>query len=297
MNLNGGGAANFAAPPPYTVSLRYNNMNKLYKTLIYDNEVSLSVLETRDMVNDAIKIHKLDDKSAEVLGSMLTACAYMAGCLKSERGAVSLTVKSNDGSATVSVSGDINGHIRGYIDGGENGVRGGTLTVVKEDGFFRPFNGTCELKSDDISENLMQYFHFSEQIETAVAIGVKVENGECLAAGGVIMQLLPGTSEENTDRAEQAMQPFVNIRDIAAKGADYILREYYNLSGEEKGIYLSFPEYKCNCSRKKIEGVIKTLGKAEAMQIAAERGAVQVHCHYCNTDYNFTPEELEELFK
>ena len=83
-------------------------MNKLYKTLVYDNEVSLSVLETRDMVNDAIKIHGLDDKSAELLGGMLTACAYMAGCLKSERGAVSLTIKSCSGSATIIVTGDIN---------------------------------------------------------------------------------------------------------------------------------------------------------------------------------------------
>ena len=99
-------------------------MNKLYKTLVYDDEVSLSVLETTDLVNDAIKIHSLDEKSAELLGGMLTACAYMAGCLKSERGAVSLPVKSNDGSATISVSGDVNGHIRGYIDGVENGIRG-----------------------------------------------------------------------------------------------------------------------------------------------------------------------------
>ena len=98
-------------------------MNKLYKALVYDREVSLSVLETTDLVQQAIKIHNLSDTAAEILGGMLTACAYMAGCLKSEKGAVSLTVKSCDGSATVSVSGDINGHIRGYIDGAENGLK------------------------------------------------------------------------------------------------------------------------------------------------------------------------------
>ena len=118
-------------------------MNKLYKALVYDREVSLSVLETTDLVQQAIKIHNLSDTAAEILGGMLTACAYMAGCLKSEKGAVSLTVKSGDGSATVSVSGDINGHIRGYIDGGENGLKGGTLTVIKDDGLYRPFIGTC----------------------------------------------------------------------------------------------------------------------------------------------------------
>ncbi|MCI8370414.1 MAG: Hsp33 family molecular chaperone HslO [Clostridia bacterium] len=272
-------------------------MNKLYKTLIYDREVSLSVLDTKELVNAAIKVHNLNDVSARMLGGLLTACAYMAGCLKSEKGAVSITVKSGDGSATASVSGDINGHIRGYIDGAENGLKGGTMTVIKEDGLFRPFVGTSELKCEDISENLMQYFHISEQVATAVAIGVSVENGECLAAGGVVMQLLPGTSEENMDRAENAMQDFVDICKVLKEcGADGIMQKYFSSVTEEKAIYLTFPEYKCNCSRKKIEGVIKSLGKKEAMDIVAERGKVEVHCHYCNTDYAFGEEDIEELF-
>lgn len=273
-------------------------MNKLYKSLIYDRQVSLSVLETTELVNDAIKIHNLNDADAEILGGMLTAAAYMAGCLKSERGAISLTVKSGDNSATVSVSGDINGHIRGYIDGGEGGLKGGTLTVIKDDGFYRPFVGTCELKAPDVSENLMQYFHISEQIPTAVAIGVKVCNGVCLCAGGVVMQLLPGTTEENMDKAENRMQAFVNAADVVEHyGADGILREYFADALEEGGVYLTFPEYKCNCSRKKIaDGVIRTLGKAEAESIIQEQGQISVHCHYCNTDHIFTQEDIDKLF-
>lgn len=273
-------------------------MNKLYKSLIYDNEVSLSVLETTALVNDAIKTHALDDISAEILGGLLTACAYMAGCLKSEKGCVSITVHSGDKSATASVSGDAAGHIRGYIDGGENGLKGGTMTVVKEDGFFRPFVGTCELKCNDVSENLMQYFHISEQVPTAVAIGVDIKDGKCLAAGGVIMQLLPGTSEENTDRAENAMQSFVNIKEVIKKyGADGIMKEFFGGETEDKGVYLTFPEYKCNCSRKKIiDKVLKPLGKEEFLKIIKEEGKVQVHCHYCNTDYVFTDEDIKELF-
>ena len=134
-------------------------MNKLCKALIYDNEVSLSVLDTTELVNDAIKIHNLNDNGAKILGGLLTACAYMAGCLKSETGAVSITVKSKDGSCSASVSGDSSGHIRGYIDGADGGLKGGSMTVIKDDGFFRPFIGTCELKCGDVSENLMQYFH------------------------------------------------------------------------------------------------------------------------------------------
>ena len=255
-------------------------MNKLYKALVYDREVSLSVLETTDLVQQAIKIHNLSDTAAEILGGMLTACAYMAGCLKSEKGAVSLTVKSGDGSATVSVSGDINGHIRGYIDG-----------------LFRPFIGTCELRCDDVSENLMQYFHQSEQIETAVAIGVTVKNGKCLAAGGVVMQLLPNTHEENMDKAEQAMQGFVNAAQVVQSlGADGIMEKFFIKETEKTASYLTFPAYKCNCSRKKIEGVILPLGLNELLKICDEQGAVSVHCHYCNTDYTFAKADVLKLF-
>ncbi|MDE6104417.1 MAG: Hsp33 family molecular chaperone HslO [Clostridia bacterium] len=274
-------------------------MNKLYKTLIYDNEVSLSVLETTDLVNDAIKIHNLDENSAKTLGGLLTCCAYMSGCLKSERGAVSLTVKGDGEAGSVSVSGDMNLHIRGYINGSCGGkLKGGSLTVIKDDGFFRPFVGACELLGDDVSENLMQYFDKSEQIPTAVAIGVNIRDGKCTAAGGVVMQLLPGTKDENMDKAEQRMQAFVHAADVVEKyGADGILKEFFHGIVKEEQLYLLFPEYKCNCSRKKIEGVILPLGKAELLKICKEEGSVKVHCHYCNTDYVFTEKDVEELIK
>lgn len=272
-------------------------MNKLCKALVFDNEVSLSVLDTTELVNDAIKIHNLSEKGAEILGGLLTACAYMAGCLKSEKGAVSITVKSGDGSCSASVSGDKNGHIRGYIDGAEGGLKGGFMTVIKDDGFFRPFIGASELKCGDVSENLMQYFHMSEQVETAVALGVKMQGGKCVAAGGVVMQLLPGTHEENMDAAENMMQNFIRPAEVVEKlGADGILREYFSELTEESTTYFTFPAYKCNCSRKKIEGVIIPLGFDELDKIVKEQGAVSVHCHYCNTDYTFSDKDVAKLF-
>lgn len=273
-------------------------MNKLYKALIFDKYVSLSVLETTSLVNDAIKIHGLEEGAAKTLGELLTACAYMAGCLKSEKGAVSITVKAGGNAGTASVSGDINGHIRGYIDGTCGGkLDGGTLTVIKDDGFYRPFLGTCELVGDDVSQNLMQYYDKSEQIPTAVAIGVKSKDGKCVAAGGVVMQLMPGCPQEVMDLAEERMQAFVNVADvIETYGADGIMDKFFKQSAMEGESYLYFPEYKCNCSRKKIEGVILPLGKSELLKIIDEEGGVKVHCHYCNTDYNFTRGDVEKLF-
>ena len=274
-------------------------MNKLYKALIYDRQVSLSVLETTGLVNDAIVTHNLDEQSAITLGGMLTCAAYMAGCLKSERGAISLTVKADGDAGTLSVSGDKDLHIRGYIDGTCAGrLNGGYLTVIKDDGFFRPFIGTCELRGDDVSQNLMQYFQMSEQIDTAVAFGVKMKDGKCVAAGGVVMQLLPGTTEENMDRAEERMQAFVNAAEVVEKfGADGIISKFFDGVVKEGELYLTFPEYKCNCSREKIENtIIKTLPKSELYKIIEEEGSVKVHCHYCNTDHVFLKEDIDKLF-
>ena len=270
-------------------------MNKLYKSLIYDREVSLSVLDTTQLVNDAIKIHNLDDGSAKTFGNLLTAAAFMAGCLKSERGAISITIKAGGDAGAASVSGDKDLHIRGYIDGTcEGKLNGGYLTVVKEDGFFRPFVGASELVGDSVSENLMQYFHASEQIETAVAIDAKIIDGKCLAAGGVIMQLMPGCSQENMDRAEECMQNFVGIADVLEElGADGIMKKFFGQ--EAKHCYEYFPEYRCNCSRKKIEGVILPLGKDELYKIIEEEGEVKVHCHYCNKTYKFTRGDIDKL--
>lgn len=273
-------------------------MNKLYKTLIYQNQVSLSVMETTDMVQDAIRIHNLGDKEAELLGGLLTAATYIAGCLKSPKGAISITVKSQDGSATASVSGDVKGHIRGYAEGAQNGLKGGVMTVVKEDGFFRPFVGVSALKSQDVSQNLMEYFHVSEQIPTAVAIGVSVKGGVCECAGGVVMQLLPGTSQANMDKAENRMQSFVNIIQVLkTHGAEGIMKEYFAEDTLKGGVYLTFPQYKCNCSREKIaNNVLSALGKEELYSILAEQGKISVHCHYCNKDHVFLREDVDKLF-
>lgn len=273
-------------------------MNKLYKSLIFSRQVSLSVLDTTELVGEGIKTHNLKGSAAVTFGCLLTAAAYMAGCLKSPRGAVSITVKGGDGS-TVSVSGDKDLHIRGYADCADGGsLKGGYMTVIKDDGFSRPFVGATELVSDDVSRNLSEYFSSSEQIDTAVAIGVKLsDDGKCAAAGGVIMQLLPDASEENIEAAENAMQPFANVADVVENlGADGVIEKYFAALVEDGGLYAYFPEYKCNCSRGKLASVVLSLGEEEALKIADEEGAVKIHCHYCNSDYIFTRRQICELF-
>lgn len=271
-------------------------MDKILRTLICNGQVSLTVLNTTKLVQTAMDIHKIEGKAAEIFGGLLTCGAYLASLLKSEKGSVSVTVKAEGGDGAVSVSADAALHIRGYADGACNySLKGGSLTVVREDGYSSmPFVGNCSIESDDISDLLELYFGQSEQIPTAVKVSVKTDGGKCVYAGGVVLQLLPDAEDENVEKAGDAFYAYKEDENLNLD-ADGIFAKYFKeLSSGE--IVALFPEYKCNCSEKKIIGVLSSMKKSELLDICREQGAVKVHCHYCNKDYVFDENRIEELF-
>lgn len=280
----------------------------LLRGLVYDGEVSVCVADTTKLVNEAIRIHDLSALSAAALGRTLTAAAYMCSSLKEERGALSVTVKGGGVGGNIYVSGDAALHMRGYIENphaslplnaaGKLDVGGcvgksGILSVVRDDGDNVPFVGTTELVSGEIGEDFAAYFAYSEQIPTAVAVGVKIgKGGQCLGAGGVFLQPLPGASEASIRKAEEMIGKFSAVSTLAERmTAEQILTEYF---GTVK-FYTRKPEYKCSCSRNYIEGILAAMGERELRSVLEEQGKISVHCHYCNTDYTFTAEETEAL--
>ncbi len=269
-------------------------MDKILRFLAFKGNVQVTVLDTAELVNRAIEIHKTSPKASEILGSLLTCCAYFASGIKGMRGAVSITIKAKDGDGAVSVSSDALLHVRGYADGTcGHTLKGGSLTVVREDGYSQPFVGTCEIDSDDVSDAFAKYFQQSEQIPTAVKVTVETdESGKCVRAGGLIMQLLPDADEEETSLAEEAFNAYC---DNPPCGEDGVIEKYFDgkVYGETCEL---FPTYKCNCSEEKIRGVLASVGRAELLKICDEQGEVRVHCHYCNTDYVYDKKRIEENF-
>lgn len=280
----------------------------LLRGLVYNDEVSVCVADTTKLVNEAIRIHGLSALSAAALGRTLTAAAYMCSSLKEERGALSVTVKGGGIGGTICVSGDKALHMRGYIENphaqlppnaqGKLDVGGcvgkdGYISVVRDDGDNVPFVGTTELVSGEIGEDFAAYFAYSEQIPTAVAVGVKIgTDGTCLGAGGVFLQPLPGASEESIRKAEEIIGRFAAVSSLMEKmTAQEVLEQYF---GAVK-FYTEKPEYKCSCSRHYIEGILAAMGEKELRSILEEQGEISVYCHYCNTDYKFSPQEVEEL--
>lgn len=271
-------------------------MDKILRALMCESQVSLTVLETTGLVNEAVKIHKPSPAAAEILGGLLTCGAYLASGLKTEYGCVSLTVKAKDGDGAVSVSVDGALHVRGYADGSCNSaLKGGALTVVREEGAFKPYVGACEICGDGVAALLETYFRQSEQIPTAVSFKSDFdEQGNCKFFGGAVVQLLPDASESATVEAGELFEKFATAN-VNGVDAHKLLADFFrpHIVG---GITELYPRYKCNCSEEKIRGVLASVGKAELLKICDELGEVKVHCHYCNKDYTYGKARIEEIF-
>ena len=285
-------------------------MNKLFKTLIYDGQVSLSVADTTDMVNDAIKIHGLSATCAAALGRTMTVATFMASGLKSDGDRLSVTVAGDGACGKITVCGNGKLFMRGSVQNGKadlpvradgkldvGGMVGkdGRLTVVKSMGLKDPYWGTAKLVSGEIAEDFAAYYAYSEQIPTAIALGVKIDKDlSCMGAGGVIVQAMPFAEEVNLAKAEETVKKLSNVSAlIKTLGAEGIMKEYF---GCTDGYSRYYPQYKCACSREKTADILRSLGKAEVDAIIAEEGVIKVNCEFCNAEYVFDKSQAEELF-
>ena len=283
-------------------------MSNLLRTLIFNDEVSLTIADTTEIVREGMRLHKLSPASAYLYGRGMSALTYMSSCLKESTGEISLSLKCDGEAADMGISGNRALNLRGYvantqIEGGanyESELRAlgndGSITIIRDDGYSRPFVGSCgfpqQLSMDDIFE---EYYRSSEQIPTYIATVVEInEEGVCLFAGVLALQPLPFASEETLDKV-WSLDLYEILETLKGKTVEEVVRE--NFQTTSKVWELREARYKCNCSREYLKGVLVTLGEEQLRDIIAQEGAVRVHCHYCNSDYEFTEEDANELFK
>lgn len=283
-------------------------MGKIYKTLIYDGQISLSVLDTTDVVNKAIELHGLTPLCAAGLGRALTVASFMATSLKDENEKLSVTIDGNGVGGKIVVCADGNLNVRGSIvnphadlqlkPNGKLDVGGlvgneGMITVVKNLGLKEPYVGKCKLVSGEIGEDFAAYYAYSEQQPTAIAVGVLVKNDKCIGAGGVILQSLPGCAEENIGKAEKLIAEFSDVsRKINEIGIDGIIKKYF----DEYEFTKYETQYKCGCSREYVDKVLIALGKKELSDIIEKDGKIEVCCEFCDKKYVYGQKDVEELF-
>jgi molecular chaperone Hsp33 len=282
-------------------------MDVLYKGIAFNNNISVTVIEATQLVNEAIKTHNLSPLAAAALGRTMIAGAFMSSTLKGKDDRLSVTINGDGVGGHIVVAGDSNLNIRGYIDNpqcdlplnsiGKLDVAGcvgkGRMTVVKSMGLKDPYTGSAEIVSGEIAEDFAAYYTFSEQQPTGMALGVKIgKNYECIGAGGVIFQTMPNADETQVAKAEDFLMTLSDISSIMQnEGAEAFIKRAFSDYSYEKFI----PKYKCICSKEYIDSILLTLGKNELYDTLENEGKIEIHCHFCNKDYVYGKDEIDDL--
>ena len=281
-------------------------MKNVLRALVYNGQVSLTLIDTTEMVKEGIKLHKLSPASGYVFGKALSAMAFMSACLKEDSGEISLSLKTDGTCGEIAVSGNRALRMRGYIDntnlvgvGNEETERQalgntGSLTIIRDDGYSRPFVGACALpENGGIDEAFEEYYRISEQLPTYVATEVKMEQDNCVFAGAAVLQPLPFADQATLEKV-RAFDLKALLAELETKEVEEVASTHFEK--EEKVWETRRAVYKCNCSRRYLMRVLVSLGEEQLRAIIQEEGAARIHCHYCNTDYEFTSEDADMLF-
>ncbi len=281
-------------------------MTNLVRALLYNKEISLTVADTTALVNEGSRLHALSPASAYAYGKAMSALAYISSGLKEEEGEVSITVQCDGEGNSLCASGNRALFLRGYIENtqiegapdqsSEKRAFGktGSFTLVRDDGYNRPFVGTCAFPDGGFDEIVEEYYRLSEQLPTRIRTRVEIDgDGKCSFAGVIALQPLPFAREE-TLKTVASLDIEEWLSALKGRGVERFVTEYFPSAETQESRYAS---YRCNCSRGRLSEVLITLGKKQLAEIAREEGAVCAHCHYCNTQYRFTMEDIEKLYE
>lgn len=287
-------------------------MDKILHITLEDGQARALVAVTTDLVEQARRIHDCTPTAAAALGRTLTISAIQGAMLKNAKDSLTVTIKGGGPIGSIVCVAHADGKVKGYVAephvdlplkangkldvGGAVGVNG-HVTVVKDLGLRDPYVGQTRIVSGEIAEDMAFYLTVSEQTPSLVSPGVLVEGEqEVHGAGGVLIQPLPGCSEEVLTQLESLANHLAGIstaiRDLGSAEA----LAQYALIGFRYNILESIePAFECDCSRDRIERVLLSMGETELRAMIAEQHGAQVSCHFCNETYNFTETELEAL--
>ena len=290
------------------------NKSTIMRAMTRDGSARILVINSRAMVNDMIKAHKTSPTATAALGRLVTAASMIGTMLPESGDSVTITFAGNGEAGKIISVADYYGNVKGYIQNPtanppkkSNGkldvgaaVGAGTLSFVKQVGEIEPQVGMTEIVSGEIAEDIASYFANSEQVPTLLSLGVLVDKDySCLAAGGVLVQLLPFPDENTVDLIERNAGELANISRYFERGmtnqeiADIALQDVpYDVFDTIE------VEYRCDCSRDRMKEKLLSLGKKELGNLLNEQEAegkareLTAVCRFCNSEYTFSESEL-----
>lgn len=276
-----------------------------------NNQIRAFAATTKELVEHAREIHNTSPIATAALGRLLTAGSMMGSMMKGEEDILTLQIQCNGPIGGLTVTADSKANVKGYVNNPQvmlspNSKRKldvgkaldlGVLSVIKDMGLKEPYVGQTHLISGEIAEDLTYYFANSEQVPSAVALGVLMNKENTVRqAGGFIIQLMPFADEKLVTRLEEKISEITSITSMLDKDMtpemilDYVLGEF----GVDIMEHID-TKYYCNCTKERVEKAIISIGKKEIREMIEEKKPIEVNCHFCNTNYNFETDELKNL--
>lgn len=285
--------------------------DRIIRATAADSMIRAFVADTRELVNTAYTKHHTSPVVTAALGRLLTAGAIMGITQKSESDLLTIKIDGSGPIGHIMVTADYQGRVKGYsaeniVDiplkpNGKLDVSGalgvGVLTVIKDMGLKEPYVGTTELVSGEIAEDLTYYYMVSEQVPSSIGLGVLVDTDYSVKyAGGFMIQLMPFATDEVIDKLEANLSKVTSVTNLLGEGKSLEDILGILLEGLDPEVVDEVePSFYCSCSKDRVSRALASLGKDELNSMIEDAQPINVHCDFCNSDYEFTPDELKEL--
>ncbi|MBR6735696.1 MAG: Hsp33 family molecular chaperone HslO [Oscillospiraceae bacterium] len=290
-------------------------MGKLIRAITSDGAVLCAAVDSTDMTARAEQIHESSAVVTAAMGRLMTAASMMGAAMKYDGDSITLrvagggpvgsiiAVSDSEGNARVTVTNpvvELPLNDKGKLDVGAAVGTDGSLSVIRDMGMdSEPQTGHSPLVTGEIGDDLTYYFANSEQIPSVCALGVLVNPDLTAAAsGGYLLQLLPGADDETIDKIEQNLAKAKPISSMIRDGYTPLKVLQTVLEGFEIEVIDEHDvEYRCDCSKERVERALISLGKDELLKLADEQPVINVSCHFCDKSYDFTPDDIREMIK
>lgn len=286
-------------------------MDTIIRAVAAGGQIRCFAITSKHLVEEARKRHNTSPVITAALGRLLSGGAMMGAMMKGEKDLLTLKIDCSGPVQGITVTADAHGNVKGFpvvpqvsLPASEKGkldvgraVHAGVLTVTKDLGLKEPYHGSIPLVSGEIAEDLTYYFASSEQTPSSVALGVLMNTDNTVkASGGYILQLMPDTSEDVIDRLEKRLTGIEPVTTMYANGHTPETMLEYVLEGFGVEILDSIPaRFHCNCSKERVTKALEAIGSTELEEMITEGKPIEMNCHFCNTNYSFTVEELVKI--